>query len=337
MSATESTTTTPPASTEKYQVLGLLGKGTFGKVLLIELESLPGEAVAMKEIEASGEHVEQITLNVKKEYILTKRLSAPGHENVIRFLSIRTMPEHYFLIMEYADGGDLFDKISSEYRLTSSQAHGYFKQLIAGLRYIHSKGVTHRDIKPENLMLTKAGVLKITDFGLGTLHIIKGEESLMDTRCGTPQYAAPEVLVGNQYRGPPVDIWSAGVVLINMLTGHSPWKKACKSDASYTRWFNDECTERDAWSDLGARVITLLCSILAHNPTHRAPIELIEQDHWFQFGDEETVEITSASSTSCNSEAKSSRKRKIEQTIESRNVFDYSSKSKKMKRRTLSA
>ena len=97
-------------------------------------------------------------------------------------------------------------------------AQTYFHQIISGVGYLHNLGIAHRDIKPENILLDRHGKLKITDFGFATVFRTRGVERLLDKRCGTPPYVAPEVL-GKQYKATPADIWSCGIVLLALLGG----------------------------------------------------------------------------------------------------------------------
>jgi serine/threonine-protein kinase Chk1 len=119
--------------------------------------------------------------------------------------------------------------------MPESVAHRFFSHLIAGLRYLHGQGIAHRDIKPENLLLGLEDVLKISDFGLATVFRHKGRERVLDRRCGTLPYVAPEVLRG-PYRGDDVDLWSSGVVLTAMLTGELPWDSASTQTREYMLW-----------------------------------------------------------------------------------------------------
>ena len=104
--------------------------------------------------------------------------------------------------------------------IDSSKSKNYFRQIISGVTYLHSVGIAHRDLKPENILLTSKDVIKITDFGFATLYRNEGGvERLLELKCGTPPYVAPEVFSKNSYKAMPVDVWSCGVVLCAMLAG----------------------------------------------------------------------------------------------------------------------
>ncbi|KAH7729133.1 CBN-CHK-1 protein [Aphelenchoides avenae] len=123
-----------------------------------------------------------------------------NHRNVLKYLSMRVTDEDQFQIfLEYADGGELFDQIEPDVGMPPSRACFYFRQLIDGLEYIHSKGVVHRDVKLDNLLLTKQDVLKISDFGMAALFRYEGNLRDLNTMCGTIPYTAPEVYSG-RYR-----------------------------------------------------------------------------------------------------------------------------------------
>uniref|UniRef100_A0A1I7X0P4 non-specific serine/threonine protein kinase n=1 Tax=Heterorhabditis bacteriophora TaxID=37862 RepID=A0A1I7X0P4_HETBA len=139
------------------------------------------------------------------------------------------------ILMEYIEGGDLFELAVPSQGLNHSQAQDYFRQLLKGLDFIHEMDIAHRDIKPENLLLSKRGVVKITDFGLCEKFRIDGEERILTRSCGTPAYMSPDVIRGH-YRGQPSDIWSAGIVLITLLTGDLPWRRAVDSCVNFKNW-----------------------------------------------------------------------------------------------------
>jgi 5'-AMP-activated protein kinase catalytic alpha subunit len=145
-----------------------------------------------------------------------------GHANIIQLLEVIETDTALVLVMEFAASGDLLRYVRQHRKLAEDCAQGLFKQLLDGLDHIHKMCVVHRDIKLENLLLDSFGCLKIADFGVATL--LKCPEQRLDDHCGTPSYIAPEVLLDHGYQGPPVDMWSAGIVLYAMLVGHAPFK-----------------------------------------------------------------------------------------------------------------
>lgn len=123
--------------------------------------------------------------------------------------------------MEYANGGELFDLIVQNQKLKEKQASRYLQELVAGVHYIHKLGICHRDLKPENLLIDFDGSLKVVDFGLSNMY---EQGNTLKTACGSPCYAAPEMIAGNRYHGLKSDIWSVGVVLYAMLCGFLPYE-----------------------------------------------------------------------------------------------------------------
>lgn len=123
-----------------------------------------------------------------------------------------------YLVLDYAAGGELFDKIAPDVGVEDRLARFYFHQLISGLEYIHSLGVCHRDLKPENILLDGRGNIKISDFGLSSIYKLNGQERSLNEVCGSLPYLAPEIAT-RRYSGEPIDVWSAGVVLFTLLVG----------------------------------------------------------------------------------------------------------------------
>ena len=128
---------------------------------------------------------------------------------------------HYrYLVLEYVEGGELFDHISSNVRLPEPEAIRIFRQMIAGLSYCHRFNICHRDLKPENILMDRNRNIKIVDFGMAAL---QPANKWLTTSCGSPHYASPEVIRAQNYRGDKADIWSCGVILYAMLTGTLPF------------------------------------------------------------------------------------------------------------------
>ena len=176
--------------------------------------------------------------------------------------------------MEYASGGELFDYIVSNTRLEDKEACKFFQQIISGIEYIHKLGVVHRDLKPENLLLDGKKNIKIVDFGLSNTY--KPEE-LLQTACGSPCYAAPEMIAGNKYSGSRVDLWSAGVILFAMVSGYLPFEDPNTAEL-YKKILNCEY-EAPEWVSEPAR--DMLRCILNTDPDTRFTILKIKKHPWY--------------------------------------------------------
>jgi len=201
-----------------HYILGkALGEGTFGKVKL-GTHILSGEKVAVKVLEKSKIKDKKDVERISREIKILNQLH---HPNVVQIYEIIETEKDLFLVMEYASGGELFDLIVQNQRLKERTASKYFQELVAGVHYIHKLGVCHRDLKPENLLIDFDKSLKIVDFGLSNTYE-KGQT--LKTACGSPCYAAPEMIAGNRYHGLKSDLWSCGVVLYAMLCGYLPFE-----------------------------------------------------------------------------------------------------------------
>lgn len=154
---------------------------------------------------------------VRREINILKRLR---HPNVVRLFEVIDSPQHIFLITEFASGGELFDYIVSQGRVREREACWLFHQIINGCDYCHNGNIIHRDLKPENLLLDSNKCIKIVDFGLGNTFKMG---ALMKTACGSPCYAAPEMIAGKRYYGPAADMWSVGVILFALVCGYLPF------------------------------------------------------------------------------------------------------------------
>lgn len=142
------------------------------------------------------------------------------HPYVVKLIEVIATQQKIMLVMECVDGGDLFDLIKTEKdgKMTEKKARMYFQQMIDALDYFHHLNIIHRDLKPENILIDKKkNCIKISDFGLSTL--LKSKDELINNACGTTNYLAPEVIKLTGYNGQQADIWSAGVILYNCVTG----------------------------------------------------------------------------------------------------------------------
>ncbi|XP_075483158.1 serine/threonine-protein kinase SAPK7-like [Primulina tabacum] len=200
---------------DKYEVVKDLGAGNFGVARLLRHKETK-ELVAMKYIER-GHKIDE---NVAREIINHRSLR---HPNIIRFKEVVLTPTHLAIVMEYAAGGELFDRICTAGRFSEDEGRFFFQQLISGVCYCHSMQICHRDLKLENTLLDgkPAPRLKICDFGYSKSSVL---HSRPKSTVGTPAYIAPEVLNRREYDGKMADVWSCGVTLYVMLVGAYPFE-----------------------------------------------------------------------------------------------------------------
>lgn len=260
----------------KYEIGRTLGEGTFGKVKHA-VNSETGNEVAIKVLDKERIQKQSMGPQIKKEISIMKQLE---HPNVVKLKEVLASRSKIFIVLELVTGGELFDLIVKSGRLSEAEAQCYFRQLVEGVDYCHSKGVAHRDLKPENLLLDDSMRLKISDFGLSALY--DGDEGasrsqMLHTTCGTPNYVAPEVLQNEGYDGRIADCWSIGVILYVLLAGFLPFDeqtmsalfaKIKEADYAYPKFFTQP-------------VITLIDRILVADPKKRATLAQVKQDPWF--------------------------------------------------------
>ena len=260
-----------------YLIKKTLGKGTFGKVKLgIYLPR--NQKVAIKILEKRKIREEDDLIRLKREL---EMLSQFNHPNVITVSEIFESPEAYFTVMEFCEGGELFNYIVANKYLSEEKSAFFYYQLISGLEYIHSLGIVHRDLKPENLLLTHEHILKIIDFGLSN-YFKNSQIELLETPCGSPCYASPEMLSGKRYNGFKIDIWATGIILFAMLCGYLPFddkdnnilfQKILECKIIFPKGLSHEAKD-------------LLRKILVTNPKKRITIPEIKKHPFFIKGKE---------------------------------------------------
>ena len=199
-----------------YRLGRTLGIGSFGKVKLAE-HILTGHKVAIKVLNLKKVKALDMEEKVRREI---KILRLFQHPHIIRSYEVIETPTDIFVVTEYVKSGELFDYIVEKGRLGEEEARHFFQQIISGVEYCHRNMVVHRDLKPENLLLDSKSNVKIADFGLSN---IMRDGHFLKTSCGSPNYAAPEVISGKLYAGPEVDVWSCGVILYALLCGSLPF------------------------------------------------------------------------------------------------------------------
>lgn len=204
-----------PELVGRYRLGRTLGQGTYGKVKLGV--SGQGERVAVKIIEKANIQSERQVARIQREIRFLKLLH---HPNIVRVYEIHETVGQIYIVMEHIEGGELFDYIVTHKRIKEREARGFVRMICSALGYCHANGIIHRDLKPENLLLDTKQSIKIIDFGFGNTIKPKG---LLNTYCGSPFYAAPEMILGKPYEGPEVDLWSLGVIMYALLCGHLPF------------------------------------------------------------------------------------------------------------------
>lgn len=200
----------------EYLVTQDIAEGTYGKVKMAK-HLLTGHTVAMKYISKAVIHREKTKIRVKREFEYMRALQ---HPHIIKLYEVISTPSDIIFVLEYARG-ELFNYIVHNGRLSESQARRFFQQLISGIEYSHRLKIVHRDLKPENVLLDDDNNVKIADFGLSN---VISDGDFLSTSCGSPNYAAPEVIRGGVYAGPEIDVWSSGVILFVMLCGRLPFE-----------------------------------------------------------------------------------------------------------------
>ncbi|XP_048760548.1 5'-AMP-activated protein kinase catalytic subunit alpha-2-like isoform X28 [Ostrea edulis] len=255
-----------------HYILGdTLGIGTFGKVK-IATHQLTNHKVAVKILNRQKIKSLDVVGKIKREI---QNLKLFRHPHIIKLYQVISTPTDIFMVMEYVAGGELFDYIVKHGKLKEPEARRFFQQIISGVDYCHRHMVVHRDLKPENLLLDINLNVKIADFGLSNM-MHDGE--FLRTSCGSPNYAAPEVISGKLYAGPEVDIWSCGVILYALLCGTLPF-----DDEHVPTLFRKIKSGIFAVPDyLNKEVVSLLCLMLQVDPLKRASITQIREHDWFQ-------------------------------------------------------
>lgn len=199
-----------------YRFGKTLGLGSFGKVKLAEHVGT-GHKVAVKVLNRQKIQHLDMDHKVRREVGILKLLM---HPHIMRLYEVIDTPTDILMFVEYVPKGEIFEYIVEQGRLSEKEARRFFQQIISGVEYCHHHMVVHRDLKPENLLLDKNLNVKIADFGLSN---VMTDGQFLKTSCGSPNYAAPEVIRGNHYAGPEVDVWSCGVILFALLCGTLPF------------------------------------------------------------------------------------------------------------------
>ncbi|XP_066255975.1 serine/threonine-protein kinase MARK2-like isoform X12 [Euwallacea similis] len=256
----------------KYKLLKTIGKGNFAKVKLAK--HVPtGKEVAIKIIDKT-----QLTPgSLQKLFREVRIMKMLDHPNIVKLFQVIETEKTLYLVMEYASGGEVFDYLVLHGRMKEKEARAKFRQIVSAVQYCHQKRIIHRDLKAENLLLDSEMNIKIADFGFSN-EFTPGNK--LDTFCGSPPYAAPELFQGKKYDGPEVDVWSLGVILYTLVSGSLPF------DGSTLRELRERVLRGKYRIPfyMSTDCENLLKKFLVLNPAKRASLETIMKDKWMNQG-----------------------------------------------------
>ncbi|XP_041131553.1 MAP/microtubule affinity-regulating kinase 3-like isoform X4 [Polyodon spathula] len=258
-----------------YRLLKTIGKGNFAKVKLAR-HILTGREVAIKIIDKTQLN----PTSLQKLFREVRIMKILNHPNIVKLFEVIETDKTLYLIMEYASGGEVFDYLVAHGRMKEKEARSKFRQIVSAVQYCHQKHIVHRDLKAENLLLDADMNIKIADFGFSNKFTLGNK---LDTFCGSPPYAAPELFQGKKYEGPEVDIWSLGVILYTLVSGSLPFdgqnlkelrERVLRGKYRIPFYMSTDCEN-------------LLKRFLVLNPVKRGTLEQTMKDRWINAGYEE--------------------------------------------------
>ncbi|XP_022519852.2 MAP/microtubule affinity-regulating kinase 3 isoform X10 [Astyanax mexicanus] len=265
-----------------YRLLKTIGKGNFAKVKLAR-HILTGREVAIKIIDKTQLN----PTSLQKLFREVRIMKILNHPNIVKLFEVIETEKTLYLVMEYASGGEVFDYLVAHGRMKEKEARAKFRQIVSAVQYCHQKHIVHRDLKAENLLLDADMNIKIADFGFSNEFTLGNK---LDTFCGSPPYAAPELFQGKKYDGPEVDVWSLGVILYTLVSGSLPFdgqnlkelrERVLRGKYRIPFYMSTDCEN-------------LLKRFLVLNPSKRGTLEVREdgenqimKDRWINAGFEE--------------------------------------------------
>jgi len=263
-----------------YESLGVIGEGATAIVYAAH-SKITKQKYAIKCIRF------QYSLNTKKtgnqvfqnEVDILKSLD---HPNVAVLKDYFTGPQHHYLVIEFAEGGDLMDDLQKRGRYSEEHARPFVTEIMQAVRYCHDKNIVHRDLKPENILIDKFGSAKLVDFGLSKK--IEKPDSLT-TRCGTLLYMAPEIS-DNDSHGKAVDIWSSGIIIFILLSGYHPFQHERKDESRKLIKKGRLYLHPSRWDGVSLEAITLVHEMICVCPKHRITASESLKSPWLGYTEE---------------------------------------------------
>ncbi|CBY32973.1 unnamed protein product [Oikopleura dioica] len=254
---------------KRYLVKETIGSGGFGKVKRA-LHIATTETVAIKVMDKA-----KLGADLPRVKTEIKALRTLQHPHICRLYEEIETENKIFLVLEHCSGGELFDYIVEKDRLNEDEARQFFREICAAVAYMHSKGFAHRDLKPENILIDEDHRIKLIDFGL-CANPDAGIESALATCCGSPAYAAPELVSGRKYIGPEADVWSLGVLLYALLNGFLPFD----DDNMPTLYKKIKSGKYDEPEWLSSESKFLLATLLQVDPKKRITMRRLLSHRW---------------------------------------------------------
>uniref|UniRef100_A0A8D8UZT1 non-specific serine/threonine protein kinase n=1 Tax=Cacopsylla melanoneura TaxID=428564 RepID=A0A8D8UZT1_9HEMI len=293
-----------------YKIQNELGRGNFSTVKMA-IHEVTKERVAIKILDKTK-------LTPKARKMLSREIISMEtvyHPNIIRLYEVLETFGKIFLVVEYASGGELYNKITTEGKISEDGAKIYFLQILSAVKHLHDRDIIHRDIKAENVFLSVRGIVKLGDLGFST-KLSQGSQERLRTFCGSPPYAAPELFRDESYVGCKVDVWALGVLIYFMVTAQMPFPGENLNTLKKSILLGVITFP----SSLSLTCRSLIRGLLCQDPEARFNLEQIYNSSWLQNVNLNSISIAKANEWSMTPRAPAEATTVIEKTARERLV-----------------